>query len=110
MKPQRIKKLILIGAISLITVLVWVAFDGYHQLIKQEQLEKVSDLIEPLNPRLDGKILEQIETRKEYSLTEAEKALLPVVSPTSTASLEEGLIGERNGSKEVATQAGTQPQ
>ena len=41
-KPRGAKRLVLVGSITLITALVWVAIDSYHQLIKQEQLLRVN--------------------------------------------------------------------
>lgn len=106
MKLKEAKKFILIGSITLITALVWVALDSYHQLVRQEQLEKVSDLIEPLDPHLNTEVLDQIEARKEYQVNEVEKFLLPTATPTPASSLEENLAGEISTSSGVTTESG----
>jgi len=108
MKPKKVRKLILIGSITLLTALIWVALDSYHQLVKQEQLEKVGDLIEPLDPRLNTKVLDQIEARKEYQLSEVEKLLLPTATPVPITSLGEELIEEASSPSGVTTESGIQ--
>jgi len=106
-KPRGAKRLVLVGSITLITALVWVAIDSYHQLIKQEQLGKVGDLIEPLDPHLKTEVLDQIETRKEYQPNEVEKFLLPTATPVPTSPLEEGSIKEIGASSGVTTESGS---
>jgi len=106
MKIKGTKRLIVIGAITLVTVLVWVALDSYRQLVKQEQFRKVSDLIEPLDPRLNTKVLDQIEARKEYRLDEIERFLLPITTPIATASPGLELIEEVEAPGGVTTESG----
>jgi len=80
-KSKRSKRLIWLAAITLLTALIWTALDGYHQLIKREQAEKVESLIKPLDPRLNAEILKLIEARKEYQIEEVEMKL-PVLTNT----------------------------
>jgi len=88
---KRYKQLIFVGAITLFTALVWISLDSYHQIASQERIQEVSDLIKPLNPKLDSNILDQIESRKEYQPAEVESLLLPTPTPT-----EEGLSGSES--------------
>jgi len=95
---EKSKKLVWLGVLSLVTTLVWVALDSYHQLVAQGEPEKVSHLIEPLNPELDDQVLEEIEARREYQIGEVEKYLSPLISLPE----EEG-VGSPSGS---ATESG----
>ncbi len=54
-----IKKQWLIAAIlTFITILAWVGFDIYHAQAKVEIPPKTQEVIEPINPELNTKILE----------------------------------------------------
>jgi len=72
---QRMRRLVWLGGLTLIVVLIWVALDGYHQLVSQEEVKKIAPLIRPLEPRLDEEVLSLIEKRREYTLEEGEKTL-----------------------------------
>jgi len=78
------RKWIWLGAITLITTLIWVALDSYHQLVRADRLGTVKSLLRPLDPKLDSRVLEKIEARKEYQLSEVEKYIRLSVSPTPT--------------------------
>ena len=80
-KSKRSKRLIWLAAITLLTALIWTALDGYRQLVKREQAEKVELLIKPLNPQLNVEILKLIEARKEYQIGEVEMKF-PVLTST----------------------------
>lgn len=107
-KVKKIKRLVSLGIITLITALIWVALDSYHQLVKQEQMRKVGDLIEPLDPNLNTEVLGQIETRKKYQLDEVEEFLLPTPTLVPTVSPELESIEEIGSPSGVTTESGTQ--
>lgn len=107
-KVKKIKRLVSLGIITLITALIWVALDSYHQLVKQEQIKKVGDLIKPLDPHLNTEVLDQIETRKKYRLDEVEEFLLPTPTPAPTVSPELETTEEIGSPSGIATESGTQ--
>ncbi len=88
------KKWVWLGSITLVTALIWVALDGYHQLVRQDRLGTVKELLKPIDPRLNTQVLKDIELRKEYQLLEAEKLLpspqppLPIEASSSAVQLE----------------------
>jgi hypothetical protein len=78
------QRVIWLAGITLFTVFIWVALDSYHELVRRDRLEDVSQLLTPIDPDLDEKIIEEIEQRREYKLEEVEEYLKskPTAIPT----------------------------
>ncbi len=84
------QRVIWLAGITLFTVFIWVALDSYHELVRRDRLEDVSQLLTPLNPELDEEIIEKIEQRREYELEEVDQYLKAEPTPEPTADEEEG--------------------
>lgn len=71
MKKQTIgKDLLIISILTTISVAVWIAVDIYGALHKSDIPQVLKKQIEPLNPKLDTLILEQLESREFFDLKE----------------------------------------
>lgn len=76
-KKKFAKDLIFLSAITLATVCIWVALQGYHRL-NDEYVKKLSEEavdFKPIDPKLPIEVLEEIKKKKEYSLTETREIL-----------------------------------
>jgi len=96
------KRLVWLAVLTLLTALIWVALDSYHQLVEKDQLKKFNKLIKILNTELETDILTEIEARKEYQIDEIKEYFLPTptatelekISSPSAISTESGEISE----------------
>lgn len=71
MKKQTIgKDLLILSILTTISVAVWIAVDIYKALYKSDIPQVLKIQMEPLNPKLDTIILEQLESRKFFDLKE----------------------------------------
>lgn len=80
MKEKKIgKDLFIISVITTITIAVWIAIDVYRVLNKSEVPPAARKQIEPLDPKLDTDVLDQLEQRGfyDFSATETMETLTP---------------------------------
>ena len=76
MKRKYVSRDILILSLcTLITVLVWIGFDVYRILTKEEEPYVPTSQLIPLNPKVDQEIIDQIA---QESLWEKGEYMLPV--------------------------------
>ncbi len=95
-KKQIAKHLILVGIFTLITVFVIVSLESYRNLIK-EKTEVGKDLnLDPIDPKMETDVLDEIETRKEYSFEEIKTISTPIPSPTTAPGQTETAPGEED--------------
>ncbi len=81
MRPSKIPRdLFIISILTLITVLTWIAFDAYRVLQKEDVPKILQKQIEPINPDLDTKILDDLSGRIQI-----EKDTLTAPHSTSAA-------------------------
>ena len=59
------RDLLVIAILTLITILVWVGMDVYRSLIKQEVPEVLRKQVLPLEPELETKVFDYLESRDE---------------------------------------------
>jgi len=78
-KNQVSKDILRILILTLITIFAWVAFDVYRVLSKDIQSEVLKEQTEPLNPELDLKIIEELNSRE--SPNEQDFARIPKDRP-----------------------------
>lgn len=78
------RRVVQLAVLTLVTALVWVALNSYHELVKRDRMEGVEQLLTPLNPELQDEVLPKIKGKSEYKTEDIEKFLK--VKPTSTAS------------------------
>ncbi len=77
-------RVVLLFIFTLVTVLIWVVLNSYHELVRRDRIEDVSQLLTPLDPSLEESVLDMIKNRREYSLGEVEDYLKPQPTPTAT--------------------------
>lgn len=80
------RNLLVILILTAITIFVWIGIETYKILTNQEYPKVVQEQLEPLDPSIDTKIIEDLSNKKNYlkedlGITESE---LPVPSPTIT--------------------------
>lgn len=64
LRKQKIpRQLFLFSILTLITVATWLALDTYRVWKKRDVPEVLQEQIEPLNPQLNLKVLENLSTR-----------------------------------------------
>lgn len=70
-KKQSISKDILIlSVLTTIAVTIWIALDVYWAMQKSETPQVIKKQLEPLNPKLDTSILENLEKKDFFELSE----------------------------------------
>ncbi|PIU03382.1 hypothetical protein COT44_02980 [Candidatus Shapirobacteria bacterium CG08_land_8_20_14_0_20_39_18] len=62
-KQKLPRQLFLFSILTLITAATWLAFDTYRAWNKRDIPEVLQEQIEPLNPQLDLKVLENLSNR-----------------------------------------------
>ena len=82
-----------------IVCFLWISLDGYHRLTSRELIEKSAPLIAPLNPQLNTTVLEEIEKKQFFAVSEVNSVFsspIEELSEESTPSAEssEGEIHE----------------
>lgn len=73
------KDLFFISILTLLTVITWIIIDAYRAVSKNDIPKVLQQQIEPLNPQLDIKILENLSGRIQVG---KDALLLPKVTPT----------------------------
>lgn len=72
-KKQSIDKDILIFSIlTTITVTVWIVLDVYWAMQKTEIPQTIKNHLEPLNPKLDTSVLQNLENKDFFELSEGD--------------------------------------
>lgn len=93
------RRIVWLAVLTLVTVLIWVSLDSYHQLVRRDRTDDVTQLLTPLNPDLESEVLDKIKQRREYQVEDVEDFLKPEIEPTPTVveeTEEEDLLEELN--------------
>lgn len=61
-------RIITIGVLTLITGFLWIAFDVYHSYTENKITPDVQRQIEPLNPKLQTAVLDQLVSRRDINI------------------------------------------
>jgi hypothetical protein len=69
-----------ISIATFITILVVIIQKGYHNLMQPVRQAQNSNLLKPINPVLDNQIIDQLESKMEYTPSQI------IISPVSTDS------------------------
>ncbi len=99
------KNILALSIFTLITAFVWIGYEVYHAYTKTTVPQVVTKLIQPLNPRIDQKALDDIE--EKYQLSSKELNLPPAILPGLPSEEEEGLEieeEEETGPSQIATE------
>lgn len=64
-RNTHLNRLIILGSLSSIVVALWIGGLVYRALTSDKITPQVEQVLEPLDPNLDTKILDQIQDRRE---------------------------------------------
>jgi len=64
-RNAHINRLIILGTLSSIIVALWIGGLVYRALTSDKVTPQVEEVLEPLDPNLDTRILDQIQERRE---------------------------------------------
>lgn len=84
---NRSKRVVIISIFILATSLILVALDGYHQLMDGGHIQQSDLLVKPLDPQIDTRVIEEVEKRRGYQISEID-ALINERQVVSTGSSE----------------------
>lgn len=104
-KKQIAKHLILVGIFTLITIFVIVSLESYRNLIREKTEAGQGLNLDPIDPKIEMDVLDEIETRKEYSFEEIETISTPTPSPATAPGQTETAPGEETA---TSTSSGEQ--
>ena len=89
MKKQKKPNLVVLGILTLITILSWVGFSAYRSFTSEVPIKVPSEILEPISPTLDTEALSKVDNRLFFLEQElAEIILISSPSPSPTASPE----------------------
>jgi len=105
MKKQKKPNLVILGILTLITVLFWIGFSVYRSLTSEAPVKVPSEILEPISPTLDTETLSKVGNKLFFLEQElAEIILISSPSPSPTASPEPTQLPEE---QEEATESAT---
>lgn len=82
------KDFLILSVLTVISVTVWIILDVYHALNKSEIPQVLKQQTEPINPKLDLTILDELEKLTYYDWSEYQALPTPVFQPTPEATSE----------------------
>jgi len=105
MKKLKKPKLVILGILTLITIVFWIGFSAYRSLTSEVPMKVPSEIMEPISPLLDTETLNKVGNKLFF--LEQELANIVIVaspSPSPTASPEPTQLPEE---QETATDSAT---
>lgn len=81
------KNIFVLSILTLVTAFVWIGYEVYHAYTKTTVPQVVTRLIQPLNPTIDQKALDEI--REKYQLSSKELNIPPITLPSPLSEGEE---------------------
>lgn len=82
-KPKISRELLLLAILTLITVLTWISFEIYRTFTQPVSLKIPTTQLEPLDPKINMQIMENLAKRETIS---KEELNLPLTTLPSTPS------------------------
>ena len=105
MKKPKKPNTVILGILTLITVLFWIGLSAYRSFTSEVPVKVPSEILEPISPLLDTETLAKVGNRLFFLETElADIVLTTLPSPSPTASPEPTELPEE---QEVATESAT---
>lgn len=105
MKKQKTPNLVVLGILTLITILLWIGFAAYRSLTSEVPIKVPDEILEPISPSLDTKTLSDVGNRLFFLEQDlANIILITSPSPSPTASPEPTQLPEE---QEEATESAT---
>jgi hypothetical protein len=84
--PKQRSNLTTLAILTMLTLLTWVAVEAYQRFTKIDFGSIPPEVLEQLQPTLDKKVLDLIETRKSFSDEEISQ-FAPVATASSSAQI-----------------------
>jgi len=105
MKKQKKPNLVILGILTLITILFWIGFSAYRSFTSEVPIKVPSEILESISPTLDTETLGKVGNRLFFLEQElAGIVLISSPSPSPTASPEPTELPEE---QEEATESAT---
>ncbi|MBU0572596.1 hypothetical protein KKH23_03990 [Patescibacteria group bacterium] len=87
MKKQKKPNLVVLGILTLITVLFWIGFSAYRSFTSEVPIKVPDEILEPISPTLDTITLSKVVNKlffQEHELAEIILTSSPSPSPTAS--------------------------
>ena len=105
MKKQKKPNVVILGILTLITILFWIGFSAYRSFTSEVPVKVPSKILEPISPLLDIETLAKVSNKLFFLEQElADIVLTASPSPSPTASPEPTELPEE---QESATESAT---
>jgi hypothetical protein len=105
MKKQKTPNLVILGILTLITILLWIGLAAYRSFTTEPSVKVPSEILEPLSPALDLETLGKVENRLFFLEQDLAKIILTTTpEPSPTPSPEPTQLPEE---QEEATESAT---
>lgn len=104
MKKQKKPNFVVLGILTLITILFWIGFSAYRSFTSEVPIKVPSEILEPISPTLDAETLSKVGNRLFFLEQELAEIVLTAPSPSPTASPEPTQLPEE---QEEATESAT---
>ena len=82
MKKIKTPSPVIIGVITLITIVFWIVFGVLRIVITKESPDVQPEILEPITPTLDTDTINQLEGRVNLSESEIGQTVIEIQSPT----------------------------
>ncbi len=105
MKKEKKPNVVVLGILTLITVLLWIGFSAYRSFTSEPSVKVPDKILEPISPALDTETLYQVGSRLFFLEQQLSEIILSAPpSPSPTASPEPTQLPEE---QEEATESAT---
>jgi hypothetical protein len=110
MEKKKTPNLVILGILSLITIILWIAFGAYRAVTTEAPTKVAAAILEPLSPLLDTETLGTISSRLFFQEQDLPETLIltpePSPSPSPTPEAEEEETATESATTEEATESG----
>ena len=83
-KKAQHQDIFIIAILSLLTTLAWIGFNAYHSFINKRETTIDKKILQPINPNINLKIVEQLQEKEFLSQEEINQAIK--TAPTKESS------------------------
>jgi len=92
---KKVPSIVSIAILTVITSVFWLFFSAFRTFTKKEKVEVPPEILAPLNPKLDQKALEMLDSRYYIEEDQIPDTVIITPSPTPTeTSVPSGTGGE----------------
>lgn len=110
MEKSKTPNLVILAILTVITIVIWIAFGVIRAFTKPEPIDVSSQALEPLSPNLNTESLNNLNQRIFFSEGQIGETTLttptPSPTPTPTPEPEEEQVATQSAEQEEATESG----